>query len=47
MPTYKDRPELKTTFKTILDNADKENNKSIAFFYDRVHQKITIGGEKV
>lgn len=45
--TNKDRPELKTTFKTIADNVDKENKRSIAFFYDRVHEKITIGGEKV
>ena len=43
----KDRPELKTTFKTILDNVDKENKRSVEFFYDQVHQKITIGGEKV
>lgn len=43
----KDRSELKTTFKTILDNADKENDKTIASFYDRVHEKITINGERV
>jgi len=45
--TDKDRPELKTTFKTILDNVDKENKRSVEYFYDRVHEKLTINGEKV
>ncbi len=47
MEHHKECKKLHTTFNTIADNVDKENEKSIKFFYDKTHQKITIGGEKV
>jgi len=47
MEHHKGCKKLHTTFNTIADNVDKENKKSVEYFYNRVHEKLTIGGEKV